>query len=62
MVDLVGNSPVQQNGQPIPERDRLVVLPRQDGTFVYMVFVAPQRDFNSLSSTYDKMLKSVRLS
>lgn len=61
-VDLIGNSPVQQNGQPVPERDRLVVLPRSDGTFVYMVFVAPQRDFNSLSSTYDKMLKSVRLS
>ena len=61
-VDLIGNSPVQQNGQPLPERDRLVVLPRPDGSFVYMVFVAPQRDFNSLSSTYDKMLKSVRVS
>ena len=60
-VDLVGNSPVQQNGQPVPERDRLVILPRPDGSFVYLVFVAPQRDFNSLSSTYDKMLKSVRV-
>lgn len=60
-VDLVGNSPVQQNGQPVPERDRLVVLPRPDGSFVYLVFVAPQRDFNSLASTYDKMLKSVKV-
>ena len=60
-VDLNGASPVQQNGQPLPERDRLVFLPRSDGSFVYMVFVAPQKDFSSLSSTYDKMLKSVRV-
>jgi beta-barrel assembly-enhancing protease len=60
-VDLSGNSPVQQNGQPVPEHDRLVLLPRSDGTFVYLVFVAPQKDFNALSSTYDKMLKSVRV-
>ena len=60
-VDLAGNSPVQQNGQPLPERDRLVLLPRSDGSFVYFVFVAPQKDFNALSSTYDKMLKSVRM-
>jgi len=60
-VDINGASPVQQNGQPLPERDRLVFLPRSDGTFVYLVFVAPQKDFNSLNSTYDKMLKSVKM-
>jgi beta-barrel assembly-enhancing protease len=60
-VDLNGASPVQQNGQPLPERDRLVFLPRSDGSFLYLVFVAPQKDFNALSSTYDKMLKTVKV-
>src|SRR5438067_1027800 len=32
-VDLTGNSPVQQNGNALPERDRLVLLPRPDGSF-----------------------------
>lgn len=56
-VDLIGTSPIQ--GQR--ERDWLVTLPRNDGSFLFMVFISPERDFDSLRPTYEQMLKSVRL-
>ena len=59
---LKGNSPVQQNGQPAPERDWLVTLPNPQGGVTYLVFVAPEHDFNKLQPTYQKMLQSLRLS
>jgi beta-barrel assembly-enhancing protease len=60
-VELTGNSPLTDNGKPARERDWLVALPRQDGSMFYMVFVAPDRDFNALRPTYESMLKSLRL-
>ncbi|HKW76926.1 MAG TPA: M48 family metallopeptidase [Terriglobales bacterium] len=60
-VYLSGTSPVQQNGQPVPERDWLVTVPDSQGGLMYLVFVAPQKDFNQLKSTYQKMLKSLQL-
>jgi hypothetical protein len=61
MVDLASNSPIQQNGSPLPERDRLVVIPRGDGTYVYLIFISPERDFEALRPTYQKTLGSVRV-
>ncbi len=60
-VDLVGTSPVQQNGQPMRERDWLITLPRQQGDLLYVVFVAPERDFDQLRPTYEKMLQSLQV-
>lgn len=61
-VFLTGNSPVQQNGQPVPERDWLVTVPgAQQGELMYLVFVAPEKDFNKLKPTYQKMLNSLQL-
>jgi len=60
-VFLQGNSPLQQNGKPLPERDWLVTLPRPDGNLMYLVFVSPERDFNQLHPTYQKMLDSLQL-
>src|SRR4029079_2715304 len=45
-VYLSGTSPIQQNGQAVPERDWLVTLPDPKGALMYVVFVAPERDFN----------------
>jgi hypothetical protein len=59
--ELTGNSPLQKNGQPLPERDWLVALPRGDGGLLYLVFVSPERDFNQLHPIYQKMLDSIRL-
>jgi predicted Zn-dependent protease len=59
-VDLTGTSPVQQKGKPERERDWLVTVPRSDGSMLYMVFVAPENDFNALRPTFEKMLRSFR--
>jgi hypothetical protein len=58
---LRGNSPIQQNGKPSPERDWLVVVPNPRGGVTYLVFVAPERDFNKLQPVYQKMLDSLHL-
>jgi hypothetical protein len=60
-VYLSGTSPIQQNGQAVPERDWLVTLPDPKGELMYVVFVAPERDFNQLRPTYQKMLDSLQL-
>jgi hypothetical protein len=48
------------NGQAQKERDQLVTIPRPDGTVIYLVFVAPESDFQSLNPTFEKMLQSVQ--
>jgi len=61
-VDLVGNSPLlDQNGRASQERDWLVALMRKDGTLLYIVSIAPDKDFESLRPTFEQMLKSLRL-
>jgi len=60
-VDLASNSPVQQNGTPLPEHDRVVVMPGANGAYMYLIFITPERDFNELQSTYQKILDSLRL-
>jgi beta-barrel assembly-enhancing protease len=61
-VDLVGNSPLRdQNGLASQERDWLVALMRKDGTLLYVVSIAPGKDFESLRPTFEQMLKSLKL-
>lgn len=59
-VDLSSTSPIQQNGSPLPERDRLVLVPASNGNFLYLIFIAPERDFGALEPTFEKMLQSLR--
>ena len=58
---LVGNSPIQQNGQPLREQDWLVTVAGSNSQLVYAVFVAPQKNFNRLKPTYEHMLQSLQL-
>lgn len=61
-VELAGISPVTENGRQLPEHDWLVVLPvGQQGQVVYLVFVAPERDFGRLRNTYSQMLRTFHL-
>jgi hypothetical protein len=61
-VDLVGNSPLRdQSGRAGQERDWLVALQRRDGSLLYLVSIAPDKDFESLRPTFEQMLKSIRL-
>jgi hypothetical protein len=61
-VDLVGNSPLQdQRGNPSHERDWLVAFMRQDGSVLYVVSIAPDKEFEALRPTFERTLKSLRL-
>jgi beta-barrel assembly-enhancing protease len=60
-VNLSGASPIQQNGQPLRERDWLVTVARPQGGLLYLVFIAPDRDFGQLRSTYERMLNSLQV-
>ena len=61
VVDLSGGSPIQQNGTALPERDRLVLLPISNGNYLYLIFIAPERDFGVLEPTFEKMQGSLRI-
>ncbi len=61
-VDFIGTSPLQdQSGRPGRERDWLVTVKRRDGSLLYLVSIAPDRDFEALRPTFERMLKSLRL-
>jgi hypothetical protein len=51
---------VDANGQSQKERDWLVTIPRQDGSYFYIVFVAPESEFGNFKPAFERMLNSVR--
>jgi hypothetical protein len=60
VVDLQSTSPAPDaQGQPQNERDRLVTIPQQDGSAIFLVLVAPEQDFEKLRPAFERMLKSV---
>lgn len=59
-VTLHSVSPFAINGKAEKERDWLVTVPQQNGSVIFMVFVAPQSHFDSFQPTFEAMLKSVR--
>ena len=61
-VDLLASSPIQgQDGKPLQERDWLVSLTGPNGGIVFVVFVAPDRDFPQLRPTFERMLRTLHL-
>ena len=60
-VDLRGDSPLEENGKPLPEQDRLVVRSGPEGTYLYVIFIAPERDFGALEPSYQRMLDSLQV-
>jgi len=59
-VTLHSMSPFAVNGQTEKERDWLVTVPKRDGRVFFLVFVAPQSQFERLQPAFEAMLKSVR--
>ena len=43
------------------EQDWLVAIARVDGSLSYLVFVAPQKDFEALRSTFEQILRTFRV-
>jgi hypothetical protein len=60
-ADLAGYSPLEQDGKPLPERNWLVVTQGSSGSYVFLIFIAPEKDFARLQPTYQKMLDSLHL-
>jgi hypothetical protein len=61
VVNLVSESPLTSNGQPVSERDVLVTMQRQDGSVIWMLFIAPEPHFNALEPTFQQMIQSLRI-
>ncbi len=61
-VDLIATSPVQDaSGHAQRERDWLVAVPGRNGNLTYLVFIAPDADFNTLRPTFEQMLRTLRV-
>lgn len=62
-VDLLGASPLTgSDGKPLRERNWLVTLQRKDGTLLFLVFTAPEKDFDRLErAAFAPMLRSLKL-
>ncbi len=60
-VTMQSTSPfLDAKGQSQKERDQLIAIPRPDGSVIFLVFVAPESEYERLSSTFERMLKSVQ--
>jgi len=60
-VTMQSTSPFPDDqGRPQKERDWLVTVPRSDGSAIYIVFVAPQSQFDRFRPTFQQMLQSMR--
>ena len=60
-LDWMGKSVIQEKGEPLPERVRLIAFPGKSGVVLYTIFVAPDPDFNVLWPVYERMLNSLRV-
>jgi len=60
-VTMSGTSPAKENGQPLRERDWLIAVPRRQGGLLYLVFIAPEKDFSQLRGSFQKMLDSLQV-
>jgi len=56
---LSNDSPVAGGGR---ETNWLITLQRPEGLLMFIVFVAPEREFQGYESTFQQMLRSVRIS
>jgi hypothetical protein len=60
-LDWFGKSTVQENGQPMRERVRLIAMLGRSDLVLYVVFVAPDADFEGLQPTFERVLDSLQV-
>ena len=60
-IELRGRSPVADGSSALAERDLLVTVARPDGAVSYMVFVAPEPDYQTLKPLFSSMIQSFRV-
>lgn len=61
MVELSGKSPVFDGGTELMERDWLVTVARPDGDLNYVIFIAPEPDFEAMKPVFNAMLQSFQV-
>ncbi len=57
-VELLGNSAIRKKGEAVPERIRLVAVQAKGALILYLVFVAPDADFDRMRPAFDLILRS----
>jgi len=57
-VELLGNSSIRENGEPIPERLRLLALRGKGNLIVYRIFIAPDVHIDALTPTFDQLTRT----
>ncbi len=57
-IEFLSTSPLSTSSNTVYERDWMVTVQRPDGSLSYLVFIAPEKDFNSLRPTFKKILNS----
>jgi len=57
-VELLGNSAIREKDQPVAERIRLVAVQAKGSLILYLVFVAPDADFDQIRAGFDLILRS----
>ncbi len=60
-MEFLSNSPLATAGKPMPERDWLVTVQRPDGSLGYLVFIAPEKNFNALRPAFKHILATYAL-
>jgi len=61
-IELTGPSPIQDSsGHALREHDWLVTVQRSDGSLLYLVFIAPDQDFQALRPAFQKMVRSFQV-
>ncbi|HLY62402.1 MAG TPA: M48 family metalloprotease [Terriglobia bacterium] len=61
-IEMTGPSPIQDSsGHAMREHDWLVTVQRSDGSLLYMVFIAPEQDFQALRPAFQKMVRSLQI-
>lgn len=60
-VELPGNSSIRENGEPIPERLRLIAVRGKGNLILYMIFIAPDVDFDALTPSFDRITRTFAL-
>ena len=60
-IEFLGSSPFATAASPMPERDWLITVHRPDGSLSYLVFIAPEKNFNALRPTFKRILSTFAL-
>ncbi len=61
-AELIGVSPVaDSSGKQQRERDWLVTAKASNGNLIYIVFIAPEKEFGRLRGTFEQMLRTFQV-